>query len=54
MRLVLMIVELGADLLAVFERRLGQVEQLRAVERELEAVILLARAVRADVRRAAS
>ena len=42
--------QLLADRLAVFERRLGQVEQLRAVERQLEAVVLLARAVRADVR----
>ena len=49
-RLVLMISQLRANRLAVLERRLGQVQQLRAVERQLEAVILLPRAVRADVR----
>ena len=46
-RLVLMIVELLADALAVLQRRPGEVEQLRHVERQLQAVVLLLRAVRA-------
>ena len=42
--------ELGADGRAVFQRRPGQVEQLGAVERQLEAVVLAAGAIGAHVR----